>query len=123
MDSVFASENKKTRKPQYWCAIAMQARAEQETERANTAEAEVSRLQQELQSKSSKGRERQVQLEQAQHDLSAAQVSRTKCCVLRWFLLYLQGRANNLEHPHKHALPQYMTLCIAADLRGAHAVS
>ena len=54
--------------------VMLQARAGQETERANTAEAEVARLEQAVHNKSSEGRGWQQQLHQAQHDLLAAQV-------------------------------------------------
>ena len=52
----------------------MQAYADQETERANKAEAEVGRLEQEVQSRSSEGHGWQAELHQAQQDLLVAQV-------------------------------------------------
>lgn len=55
----------------------LQNRAQQETERANAAEAVVSRLEQEAQTRNNEGRARQGELEQAQQDLSAAQVKHT----------------------------------------------
>ena len=59
------------------CLIIVQAHAAQEKERANTAEAEVGRLGQELQDKSSEGQGWQQQLQQAQQELSAAMVPLT----------------------------------------------
>ena len=52
----------------------LQERASQQTERANNAETEVARLQQEVQSRSSEGHGWQAELHQAQQDLLAAQV-------------------------------------------------
>lgn len=52
----------------------LQERARQQTERANSAEAQVARLQQEVQSRSSEGHGWQAELHQAQQDLLAAQV-------------------------------------------------
>lgn len=54
--------------------VTSQARAGQETERANTAEAEVARLEQAVHTKSSQGHGWQQELHQAQQDLLAAQV-------------------------------------------------
>ena len=56
------------------CLVMLQALARQETERANTAETEVARLEQAVHNKSSEGRGWQQQLHQAQQDLLAAQV-------------------------------------------------
>ncbi len=54
--------------------MVLQARAEQETERANAAEAQVASLNQEAQAKDVEIRNKQGQVEQAQRDLSGAQV-------------------------------------------------
>lgn len=64
------------------CVVILQAQAGQQTERANTAEAEVARLQQAVQTKSSEGRGWQQELQQAHLDLHAAQVSLTQLLCL-----------------------------------------
>ena len=73
----------------------VQAHATEETERANTAEAEVGRLGQQLQDKSSEGQGWQQQLQQAQQDLSAASVplTLTRCfaCLLILCLAPING--------------------------------
>ena len=53
----------------------LQARAEQETERANAAEAQAAALNQDAQAHASELREKQRELDQAWGDLSDAQVT------------------------------------------------
>lgn len=52
----------------------LQARTEQETERANAAETRVATLNQEAQAHASEMREKKGEVEQARRDLSEAQV-------------------------------------------------
>lgn len=59
------------------CLTIVQARATQEVERADTAEAEVGRLGQELQDKRSEGQGWELELQQAQENLLAARVCLT----------------------------------------------
>lgn len=57
----------------------LQARAEQETERANAAEAQAAALNQAAQAHASELREKQRELDQARGDLSDAQVTSLPC--------------------------------------------
>ena len=57
------------------CLVMVQAFAGQETDRADSAEAQVASLNEEVRSRSSEGRAWFQQLQQAQQDLLAAQVA------------------------------------------------